>query len=206
MIVLSKYIERINVAFAAYAMLAPWKWTQLAEKIILEKISTLQSDYKIFNNVAIHSSVVIDSHATLKGPAIISSNCFIGAHSYIRGGVFMDQNVSLGPGCEVKTSFIFADTALAHFNFVGDSLVGSKVNLEAGAIICNHFNERKDKTIFVRVDGTDYKTDADKFGAVVGDNTKIGANAVLSPGTILKPDSIVRRLELIEQCGSHTGK
>jgi bifunctional N-acetylglucosamine-1-phosphate-uridyltransferase/glucosamine-1-phosphate-acetyltransferase GlmU-like protein len=201
MIVLSSYIERINATFATSVMLAPWKWTQLAEKMILEKISTLPGDYKIFNNVAIHSSVVIDSHATLKGPAIVSANCFVGAHSYLRGGVFLDNNVSLGPGCEVKTSFIFSNSALAHFNFVGDSLVGSNVNLEAGAIICNHFNERKDKTISLHVDGMVYKTDAMKFGAVVGDNTKIGANAVLSPGSILKPDSIVRRLELIEQGG-----
>ena len=204
MIVLSNYIDRINAAFPTQAMVAPWKFTQQAKKLILEKISTLPDDYKILNDVAIHSSVIIDSHATLKGPAIISANCFVGAHSYIRGGVFLDQNVSLGPGCEVKTSFIFSNTTLAHFNFVGDSLVGSHVNLEAGAIIANHFNERKDKIIFVLIDGTIFKTDADKFGAVVGDNTKIGANAVLSPGSILKPDSVVRRLELIEQCGIHT--
>lgn len=38
-----------------------------------------------------------------------------------------------------------------------------------------------------------------KFGALVGDNSKIGANAVLSPGTILEQNSIVKRLELIEQ-------
>jgi UDP-N-acetylglucosamine diphosphorylase / glucose-1-phosphate thymidylyltransferase / UDP-N-acetylgalactosamine diphosphorylase / glucosamine-1-phosphate N-acetyltransferase / galactosamine-1-phosphate N-acetyltransferase len=205
MIVLSNYIERLNATFATHALLAPWRFTMQAKKLILEKMSTLESDYKIFNDVAIHNSVVIDSHAILKGPAIISPNCFVGAHSYIRGGVFLDQNVSLGPGCEVKTSFIFSNSALAHFNFVGDSLVGSHVNLEAGAVIANHFNERKDKTIFVLIDGTVYKTDADKFGAVVGDNTKIGANAVLSPGTILKPDSTVRRLELIEQCGPNNG-
>jgi hypothetical protein len=39
-----------------------------------------------------------------------------------------------------------------------------------------------------------------KFGALVGDHSKIGANAVLSPGTILLPESVVRRLELVEQC------
>jgi acetyltransferase-like isoleucine patch superfamily enzyme len=42
-------------------------------------------------------------------------------------------------------------------------------------------------------------TGANKFGALVGDNSKIGANAVLTPGTVLTPNSIVKRLELIDQ-------
>ena len=42
--------------------------------------------------------------------------------------------------------------------------------------------------------------DSIKFGALIGDGTRIGANAVLSPGTILAPNSIVKRLELVEQC------
>ncbi|SDZ08896.1 hypothetical protein SAMN05444397_103381 [Flavobacterium aquidurense] len=43
------------------------------------------------------------------------------------------------------------------------------------------------------------ETKTDKFGSIVGDNSKIGANAVLSPGTILEKCSIVKQLELIEQ-------
>jgi acetyltransferase-like isoleucine patch superfamily enzyme len=43
------------------------------------------------------------------------------------------------------------------------------------------------------------KTTTEKFGSLVGDNCKIGANAVLSPGKILIPGIVVKRLELIEQ-------
>jgi hypothetical protein len=50
------------------------------------------------------------------------------------------------------------------------------------------------------LDGKPFRTDVEKFGALVGDGSKIGANAVLSPGTILAPDTVVKRLELIEQC------
>jgi len=199
MIDLSRYIERISSTFSALQMRRPWQATQHASEIILQRMSTLSSDYKIFNNVAIHETVNIDSHAIIKGPAIISKNCFIGAHCYIRGGVFLDENVSLGPGCEVKTSFIFAHTALGHFNFVGDSILGAHVNMEAGSVIANHYNERKDKSIFLIIDGNRVRAEGEKFGALVGDHSKIGANAVLSPGTVLNPGSIVKRLELIEQ-------
>jgi bifunctional N-acetylglucosamine-1-phosphate-uridyltransferase/glucosamine-1-phosphate-acetyltransferase GlmU-like protein len=199
MMSLTHYISRINDVFPSSGPLAPWNFTQQAEAIIMEKMSSLGPDFRIFNHVAIHTSVTIDSHAIIKAPAIISSNCFVGAHCYLRGGVFLDEAVSVGPGCEVKTSFVFSHSALAHFNFVGDSMVGSHVNLEAGAVIANHYNERRDKKIMVRIGGKYYATGVQKFGALVGDHTKIGANSVLSPGTILDRDTIVKRLELIDQ-------
>lgn len=200
MISLHRYVQRFELKFPELSALAPWLAAAQLEEAILKRIPTLGAEYKILNNIGIHRSATIDSNAILKGPVIISQNCFVGANCYIRGGVFLDESVSLGPGCEVKTSYIFSHSALAHFNFVGDSILGSHVNMEAGSIIANHFNERKDKTIYVLIDGQPQATGAVKFGSVVGDNVKIGANAVLSPGTILEPDSIVKRLQLVEQC------
>ncbi len=105
----------------------------------------------------------------------------------------------VGINCEVKTSVLLEESAIAHFNFVGDSIIGHNVNIEAGAILCNHYNEREDDTVFVHIDGQRVSTGLHKFGSLVGDGCRIGANAVLSPGTLLKPKTIVRRLELIEQ-------
>lgn len=199
MINLNLTILRFNLLFPKWVSENPWTITQNAGKIISEKIATLAHDYIITDDVAIHKTAFIDSHAILKGPIIISSNCFVGANAFLRGGVFLDEYVVIGPGCELKASFIFSHSALAHFNFVGDSLIGSHVNMEAGAIVANHFNERKDKNIFVSVNGKRYSTGVQKFGALVGDDCKIGANAVLSPGTILPPQTIVKRLQLIDQ-------
>ncbi|MDH4298417.1 MAG: LpxA family transferase, partial [Cyclobacteriaceae bacterium] len=100
----------------------------------------------------------------------------------------------------VKASIIMPQSALAHFNFVGDTILGSMVNMEAGSVIANHLNEREDKTIYVLINGEKISIQATKFGALVGDKTKIGANAVLSPGTILAPNTAVPRLGLVEQC------
>lgn len=199
MIDLKQYIHRSTLWLSDAGTLAPWMLTGNMENIIAEKIKALGTDYKIFNDVAVHRNASIDSHAIIKGPAIIAAKCFIGAHAYLRGGIFLDENVTVGPGCELKTTFIFSGSAVAHFNFIGDSLVGSNVNLEAGAIVANHYNERKHKNITVSVAGTSFSTGVEKFGALIGDYTKIGANAVLSPGTILPPNTIVKRLELIDQ-------
>lgn len=203
MIELNAYIHRLKHLFDRQADELPWKLTVNIRQILQDKLDALGPDYKMFNGVAIHKTVTVDSHAILKGPAIISANCFVGAYTYIRDGVFLDENVSLGPGCEVKSSFIFSHSALGHFNFVGDSMLGSHVNMEAGSVIANHYNERQDKNISVFLNGESHATGENKFGALVGDHTRIGANAVLSPGTILPPNTVVKRLELIEQ-GSQT--
>lgn len=136
---------------------------------------------------------------TIKPPAIISGNCFVGANSYLRNGVYLAPGAKVGISCEIKTSVLLEGCAVAHFNFVGDSIIGHDVNIEAGAIVANPYNERKDDTVYVNIDGKRVSTGLHKFGSLVGDDCRIGANAVLSPGTLLKPQTIVKRLELVEQ-------
>ncbi|WP_108867759.1 DapH/DapD/GlmU-related protein [Aquimarina aquimarini] len=177
----------------------PWDVITDLENIIINRISMLNTDYKIENNIAIHKTALIEKNVTIKAPAIIEKNCFIGANAYLRNGIYLAENVKIGASCEIKSSCIFNNSAIAHFNFIGDSVIGQKVNFEAGSITANHYNERKEKRIFVTYNGIIIDTKTEKFGSLVGDNSKIGANAVLSPGTILEANSIVKRLELIEQ-------
>jgi NDP-sugar pyrophosphorylase family protein len=199
MLRLSDYVARFNTLFPDLSHLLPWQVVAAASEILSDKIKMLPPDYAVQGLVAIHKDARIEEHVILKGPVILCAGCFIGAHAYIRNGVYIGEKASIGPGCEVKSSFIMPGAALAHFNFAGDSIIGSGVNMEAGSIIANHYNERTDKLIDVMLRGHRYATGITKFGGLVGDDSKIGANAVLSPGTILTPRSIVRRLELVEQ-------
>jgi NDP-sugar pyrophosphorylase family protein len=177
----------------------PWEIVADAAAIVRKKIAGLGSEYIIQGERAVHQTATIEEHVVMKGPMIVGPGCFIGAHAYLRGGIFLGENVVIGPGCEVKSSFILNQSALAHFNFVGDSIVGSDVNMEAGSVIASHYNERVDKMIQVFYQGQYHATQSAKFGALVGDHSRIGANAVLSPGTLLIPKSVVKRLELVEQ-------
>ncbi|MGC8011116.1 hypothetical protein ACP3WR_24625, partial [Salmonella enterica] len=76
------------------------------------------------------------------------------------------------------------------------TIVGRDVNLEAGSIVCNHRNERDDKTVRVRIDGKLVSTGVNKFGAVLGDGCRVGANAVIAPGALLAPGTIIARTGL----------
>jgi len=178
---------------------APWEIIGDLEDLLKKQIKTLGNNYKINNGVAVHKTAIVEQGVVLKGNIIISENCFIGANAYLRGPIFLGSTVKIGPGCEIKQSIILNDTATAHFNYVGNSIIGTKVNFEAGSICANHFNERTDKNIFVHYKGELLDTKSEKFGALVGDHSKIGANAVLSPGTLLEKESIVKRLELVNQ-------
>lgn len=199
MISISTYIQEFKSLFHELVQETPWEITQAAALIIAKRIKTLGAEYRILDNVAIHKDAQVEENVTLKGPIIVSSGCFIGSNAYLRKGVFLDKNVSIGPGCELKSSYIFSNSSIAHFNFLGDSMIGSNVNIEAGAVVANYFNERADKTIKVVVNGKLVSTEVEKFGALIGDSCKIGANAVLSPGTILEPKTVIKRLELVDQ-------
>lgn len=176
-------------------------WTIVGNlpETVSQLIESLGDEYDMKDGIAIHRTAVIGHNVTIKAPAIISADCFVGSNSYLRGGVFLAPGAKVGISCEVKTSVLLEGAAIAHFNFVGDSIIGHNVNIEAGAIICNHYNEREDDTVFVHIDGQRVSTGLHKFGALVGDGCRIGANAVLSPGTLLNPMTVVRRLELVEQ-------
>ena len=198
-------LDRFVSGFAASALatwvgLEPWQLTSQAQAIVRSMLAGLDpSAYAIDAEVAVHRTAVIESGATLKGPLVVGPGCFIASGAYLRGGNWMARDCSLGPGVELKSSFLFEGTRLAHFNFVGDSILGADVNLEAGSIVCNHRNEREDKDILVRIEGRLHATGSPKFGAVIGDHGRVGANAVLAPGTLLAPRTVVQRASLMDQ-------
>lgn len=177
----------------------PWIATENLTIILKQMITTLDPSYQIDDGIAIHRSAIVESGVVLKPPIVIGPDCFVAAHAYLRNGVCLGESVTVGPGCEVKSSVIASHSSLAHFNFVGNSIVGSHVNMEAGAILTNYHNDRSDKRIFAVYESMRVDTGVKKFGALIGDRSKIGANAVLAPGTILPPDSVVKRLEHVDQ-------
>lgn len=193
------FCRQFTALFPEYRSLALWEIIHHTPDMVRNKITGLGNEFIVSNDVAIHQEAMIEEGVVLKGPAIICAGVYLAAHAYIRGGVFIGAGAVVGPGVEIKTSVVLPHARLAHFNFAGDAIIGSDVNMEAGSVIANHWNERKDKQIKLSWKGTRIPIPYQKFGAVVGDGSAIGANAVLSPGTLLAPSSSVARLELVNQ-------
>ncbi len=182
---------------------SPWAISARAAEIISRLRDTpqfgLDSGFTLRDGVAVHATARIEPGVVIRGPAILMPGSRVGPNALLRDGVFVGENATVGSSCEVKSSYLFSGSALAHLNYVGNSIIGNDVNIEAGAVIANHFNERADREIAVVVLGEVMKTGVLKFGALVGDRSRIGANAVTTPGTILPPDSVVPRLALVDQ-------
>ena len=194
------YVEgAATTALAEHAQRAPWEWTQNSEAIVRALMAELGADYRLIEGAAIHASATIETGAIIKGPVIIGPECYVGANAYLRGGCWLDARCTLGPSTELKSSFLFAGASLGRLNFVGDSVLGADVNLEAGATIANYRNERADKRIRIRRGPDFIDTGAEKFGALIGDGARIGANAVIAPGALIERGAVVGRLTLVDQ-------
>jgi NDP-sugar pyrophosphorylase family protein len=139
--------------------------------------------------VYVGNDTVIENGATIKGPAWIGNNCQLRSGCYVRENVIVGDNVVLGNSCEFKNCIVFNDAAIPHFNYVGDSILGHQAHLGAGVILSNVKLDRSE--ISVRFGSQLIPTGLRKFGAVIGDRTEIGCNAVLNPGSILGRDSLV---------------
>ncbi len=143
----------------------------------------------IGDDVFIGEGTVVEDGAMIKGPAIIGRNCEIRLNAYVRDQVLIGDNCVIGNASEIKNSILFNHAAIPHFNYVGDSILGFKAHLGAGVKISNLKVVAGNVT--VELNGKAHDTGLRKFGALLGDNTDIGCNAVLNPGSIIGRGSAV---------------
>ncbi len=139
--------------------------------------------------VFIGEGTVVEDGAMIKGPAIIGRNCQIRHNAYIREQVIIGDDCVVGNSCEVKNSLLFNHAVAPHFNYIGDSILGYKAHLGAGVKISNV--KLVPENITVEIDGKPFDTGLRKFGALLGDETDIGCNAVLNPGSIIGRGSVI---------------
>lgn len=195
----SRYIEAWTTGLFAAVEADPWDVTGQAEMLVSRARRQLGKEYSMRGEFAVHQSATIETNAILKGPGIIGPQCFVASGAYLRGGTYLAENCTIGPNSELKSCFMFSGSKVAHLSFVGDSILGVGVNIEAGAIVANYRNELSDPTVRIAYKGGVIDTGVTKFGALIGDYTRIGANAVIAPGALLEPGSRVGRLQMIDQ-------
>ncbi len=143
----------------------------------------------IGEKVIIGEGTWVEPGAMIKGPAIIGKNCQIRHNAYIRENVLIGDDCVVGNASELKNAWLFNGAQVPHYNYVGDSILGYKAHLGAGAKISNV--KLFPGNIEVPVDGVPSDTGLRKFGALLGDHAEAGCNAVLNPGSILGRGAVV---------------
>ena len=162
-------------------------------KIIMNMIKKIDlNEYQKFNeNVYVHKSVSIGQGVEIIPPAIIMENASLRHNAYLRGNVIIGPNSVVGNSCEIKNSILISQDEVPHFNYVGDSILGNKVHLGAGVILANLRFDKEN----IKVEKE--QTNLRKIGAFIGDNTQIGCNSVVFPGTVIEKNSLVMPLETV---------
>jgi NDP-sugar pyrophosphorylase family protein len=186
---------------------APWTWLPNIKKALLAYQNfALQKQKNVFlkkikelfspsTAVAIGKNVHIGNNVKLPVTCTIGDNVYIGDNTEIRSGALIRKNVIIGENClignscEIKNSLVMDYVQMAHFNYVGDSILGPHVHLAAGVILSNLRFDRQ--SITVKMGNEKIPTELEKLGAILGECAQVGCNSVLLPGTLIGKNSIV---------------
>ena len=147
--------------------------TKIEPKVIIE------SNVTIKERTIIKKGTTIKSNSYLEG-VTISENCSIGPSARIRPNSVIGKNSKIGNYVEIKNSNIGKNVSIAHLSYVGDTVIGNKVNIGAGTITCNYDGRKKNKTII-------------KDNVFIGSNTSLIAPLVIETNSKIGAGSVITK-------------
>ena len=137
-----------------------------------------------------HSSLYVDGRLQVgKGTkilpgvvidVIIGDHCKVGPNCYIRGSTAIGDKCHVGQAVEIKNSILLPGTNVGHLSYLGDSILGEKVNFGAGTITSNLRHDGGAHRS--PVEGLMVDTGRRKLGAIVGDGVHTGIHTSIYPG------------------------
>ena len=142
--------------------------------------------YCVIRNSVIGKNVAIHAYSHLDG-AKVGNHSIIGPYARLRPGADLSNDVHIGNFVEVKNSKIAANSKANHLAYIGDSIVGSRVNIGAGTITCNYDGVNKHQTIIE--DDVFIGSDTQLVAPV-----RVGRGATLGAGTTLTKDAPANQL------------
>ena len=173
----------------------PWQALKGIHDLILQLGPELGADYKeALPHVWIHKTAVIAPTAHLGAPCIIGAGTEVRHCAFIRGNTLVGENCVVGNSVELKNVILFDKVQVPHYNYVGDSILGYKAHMGAGAITSN---VKSDKSLVAIHGDEDIPTGIKKVGAMLGDFVEVGCNSVLNPGTIVGRNSSIYPLSCV---------
>ena len=175
----------------------PWEALDgLKEEILRLGDALSEEEYcRIAPDVWVAKTAVVAPSAQLCGPLIVGPYSEIRHCAFVRGSALIGRGCVVGNSTELKNCILFDGVQVPHYNYVGDSILGYRAHLGAGAITSNVKGDRGEVT--VRVGDVRLKTGRRKCGAMVGDGAEVGCHAVLNPGSVLGVNCRVYPLALV---------
>ncbi|MBQ4641926.1 MAG: UDP-N-acetylglucosamine pyrophosphorylase [Oscillospiraceae bacterium] len=173
----------------------PWEALPGIKAMVAELGETLGEEYRqVSPQVWVHKDATIAPTAYLGAPCIIGPGTQVRHCAFIRGAALVGAGCVIGNSVELKNVILFDKVQVPHYNYVGDSILGHKAHLGAGAVTSN---VKSDKTLVVIHGEQEIPTGIKKVGALIGDDVEVGCNSVLNPGTVIGRSSNVYPLSCV---------
>ena len=134
----------------------------------------LSMDTVFGNNVTLLPNVVIGENV------VIGDDINVGPFAHLRAGTVLKNGSKIGNFVEVKKSEIGENSKVNHLSYVGDSVLGSDVNIGAGTITCNYDGFNKSQTII-------------EDGVFIGSNSALVAPVKIEKGAIVGAGSTITK-------------
>jgi bifunctional UDP-N-acetylglucosamine pyrophosphorylase/glucosamine-1-phosphate N-acetyltransferase len=161
--------------------------------VVLEGSNSIGSNVTIGANCQIKNSIIGDNVEILANciieNAAVGQGSRIGPYARLRPETVLANNVHIGNFVELKKSSVATGSKINHLSYIGDTTVGSQVNIGAGTITCNYDGVNKFRTVI-------------EDGAFIGSDTQlvapitIGKNATIGAGSTITKDSPENQLTL----------
>lgn len=157
-------------------------------KTVISNKSQIAKTSIIEGPCIIEDGVIIDDFVKIKGPAYIGKGSHIGMGSLIRNSI-LEHNTSIGFNCEIGKSYFAGNAKISHHNVILDSLIGKNVWFGGYSGTANVLLTRNN--IQYMIDGKLEDTGKNHFGAVVSNNSSIGAAVIIMPGRKIPPNTMI---------------
>lgn len=159
-----------------------------------ERLSEAEYD-RLGEDVWVSKNAKVAPSACIFGPCVIGAGSEVRHGAFIRGAALVGANCVVGNSVELKNCILFDGAQVPHFNYVGDSILGYRAHMGAGAITSNI---KSDKTpVVIRYGKESVQTGRRKLGALLGDCVEVGCNSVLNPGTVIGAESQIYPLSSV---------
>ena len=167
----------------------PWEMLPKIKELLLVLIEKGLPDFsELKPGVLVGKDVKIADSATIEAPAIIGHGTEIRPGAYIRGSVITGSNCVMGNSSEFKNCILLDNVQVPHYNYVGDSVLGNKAHMGAGAVCSNLKSDGK--AVVIRGE-EELETGLRKVGGILADGADVGCGCVINPGTVIGKNTSV---------------
>lgn len=183
-----EYLAALEFPYEALASISEWILS------IGAGLDTALYDHPA-ETVWIAKSATVARSASITGPCIIGENTEVRHCAFIRGNALIGNGAVVGNSTELKNVILFDGVQVPHYNYVGDSILGYRAHMGAGAVTSN---VKSDKTpVVIHGAGFALETGRKKVGAMLGDLAEVGCGSVLNPGTVVGRGSSIYPLSSV---------